>query len=109
MVSQPAFQEAFGLIDANGKANALRVANLSGNVVSVLQAGAFFGALGSAPVSGTCALCISDYWCEWARRQVWTVCQVALVEIRHIVRTSESFSKTRGKILAADGWVTREL
>lgn len=29
-----------------------RVDNVSGNVVSVLQAGAFFGALGSAPISG---------------------------------------------------------
>lgn len=46
VVSQPAFQDHFGLSDKS------KITNLSGNVVSVLQAGAFFGALGSAPVSG---------------------------------------------------------
>ncbi|TDL14168.1 MFS general substrate transporter, partial [Rickenella mellea] len=51
VVSQLAFQEHFGLVGPDGKANKTKVANLSGNVVSVLQAGAFFGALGSAPIS----------------------------------------------------------
>lgn len=52
VVSQIAFQEHFGLVDENGKAIKSKVTNVSGNVVSVLQAGAFFGALGSAPISG---------------------------------------------------------
>ncbi|KAF7972317.1 hypothetical protein HWV62_18504 [Athelia sp. TMB] len=51
VVSQAYFQQHFGLIDANGKPNAKLVADVSSNVVSVLQAGAFFGALGSAPIS----------------------------------------------------------
>ncbi|KAF5383220.1 hypothetical protein D9615_004781 [Tricholomella constricta] len=41
----------FGLLDASGK-KTHRVNEVSSNVVSVLQAGAFFGALGSAPLSG---------------------------------------------------------
>ena len=51
VVSMHYFQESFGLLDPNGDPNASSV-NVSGNVVSVLQAGAFFGALGSAPLSG---------------------------------------------------------
>ena len=52
VVSQSAFAEAFGLLNEDGTANKSKTANISGNVVSVLQAGAFFGALGSAPISG---------------------------------------------------------
>ncbi|KAI5116413.1 hypothetical protein M0805_000586 [Coniferiporia weirii] len=50
VVSQDAFKQHF-LADANGNISASAVTNLSSNVVSVLQAGAFFGALGSAPIS----------------------------------------------------------
>jgi MFS family permease len=52
VVSQLEFQKAFGLVDETGKVNKARVTEVSSNVVSVLQAGAFFGALGSAPISG---------------------------------------------------------
>ena len=52
IVSQISFAEAFGLFNPDGTANKTKTANISGNVVSVLQAGAFFGALGSAPISG---------------------------------------------------------
>ncbi|KAF8835225.1 general substrate transporter [Paxillus ammoniavirescens] len=51
IVSQPYFESHFGLTDANGKAISNEVTVVSSNVVSVLQAGAFFGALGSAPIS----------------------------------------------------------
>jgi len=51
VVAQPYFQQHFGLADANGKKNQKRVNAVSSNVVSVLQAGAFFGALASAPLS----------------------------------------------------------
>ena len=51
VVSQDAFKEHF-LMDKNGNISSHDVTNVSGNVVSVLQAGAFFGALGSAPISG---------------------------------------------------------
>jgi hypothetical protein len=37
---------------AEGPANQSRIDNVSANVVSVLQGGAFFGALSSAPISG---------------------------------------------------------
>lgn len=52
VVSQEYFQLRFGLRTADSVDTA-RVNALSSNVVSVLQAGAFFGALGSAPISGT--------------------------------------------------------
>lgn len=52
VVSAPYFLEHFGLIDPNGSNNTAKVDAVSSNVVSVLQAGAFFGALGSAPLSG---------------------------------------------------------
>ena len=51
VVVQDAFKDHF-LVDANGNISDSDVTNVSGNVVSVLQAGAFFGALGSAPISG---------------------------------------------------------
>ncbi|THG95570.1 hypothetical protein EW026_g6108 [Hermanssonia centrifuga] len=47
VVSQPYFQEHFGFANDTAKKN-----DISSNVVSVLQAGAFFGAIGSAPISG---------------------------------------------------------
>ena len=51
-MSQAAFEQQFGVVNADGKANAGKDTTISENVVSVLQAGAFFGALGSAPISG---------------------------------------------------------
>jgi len=51
VVSQKYFAEQFGLINPDGTVDTARDNALSSNVVSVLQAGAFFGALGSAPVS----------------------------------------------------------
>ncbi|KAM5544475.1 hypothetical protein V8D89_002135 [Ganoderma adspersum] len=50
VVSQPYFQTHFGIVK-NGVKDAKRANDVSSNVVSVLQAGAFFGALGSAPLS----------------------------------------------------------
>ncbi|KAE9403872.1 general substrate transporter [Gymnopus androsaceus JB14] len=45
------FEETFGLANSAGKINTKKDVDVSSNVVSVLQAGAFFGALISAPVS----------------------------------------------------------
>lgn len=53
VISQDLFKSTFGITDANGKTNTARLNSVSSNVVSVLQAGAFFGALGSAPISCT--------------------------------------------------------
>ncbi|KAF8624006.1 hypothetical protein AX15_006088 [Amanita polypyramis BW_CC] len=50
VVNNPYFQQYFGIIK-NGKKDVARANAISSNVVSVLQAGAFFGALASAPVS----------------------------------------------------------
>ncbi|KAJ8490166.1 hypothetical protein ONZ45_g5181 [Pleurotus djamor] len=50
VVSNNFFREYFGLI-VNGVKDQKRIDEVSSNVVAVLQAGAFFGALGSAPVS----------------------------------------------------------
>ncbi|KAJ7717295.1 general substrate transporter [Mycena metata] len=51
VVSQTYFRAHFGFLDANGKPITKKVNAITSNVVSVLQAGAFFGALGSAPIS----------------------------------------------------------
>ncbi|MFL4335218.1 hypothetical protein P9390_25375, partial [Escherichia coli] len=47
VIANQAFKDAFGL---TGKPQKV-VDDISSNVVAVLQGGAFFGALGSAPVS----------------------------------------------------------
>ena len=52
VVSQDYFKTHFGIIDSSGHADTKKANDVSSNVVSVLQAGAFFGALGSAPLSG---------------------------------------------------------
>ncbi|KAJ7031875.1 general substrate transporter [Mycena alexandri] len=51
VVSAPFFIQQFGLLNPDGSTNKQKNADVSSNVVSVLQAGAFFGALGSAPIS----------------------------------------------------------
>ncbi|KAF9457626.1 general substrate transporter [Collybia nuda] len=51
VVSAPYFQEHFGLLNEDGTKDVKKSNEVSSNVVSVLQAGAFFGALGSAPIS----------------------------------------------------------
>lgn len=51
VVSQPFFETHFGLVNADGSIKKSKDIQVSSNVVSVLQAGAFFGALGSAPIS----------------------------------------------------------
>ncbi|EDR07128.1 uncharacterized protein LACBIDRAFT_250584 [Laccaria bicolor S238N-H82] len=60
VVSQTFFQHRFGLVNTDGTINIARSNEVSSNVVSVLQAGAFFGALLSAPLSA------------WAGRK-WTL------------------------------------
>ena len=56
VVSQGYFQSHFGITDANGHVDKKKSNDINSNVVSVLQAEAFFGALGSAPISGERAL-----------------------------------------------------
>jgi len=51
VVSSPYFESHFGLVNSKGQKDVQRTNDVSSNVVSVLQAGAFFGALGSAPIS----------------------------------------------------------
>ncbi|KAI6011830.1 general substrate transporter [Pisolithus marmoratus] len=51
VVSQPYFESHFGLLGSDGTIDKAKDTQVSSNVVSVLQAGAFFGALGSAPIS----------------------------------------------------------
>ncbi|TBU21731.1 general substrate transporter [Dichomitus squalens] len=51
VVSMNYFKEHFGLMNPDGTPNKKKANDVSSNVVSVLQAGAFFGALGSAPIS----------------------------------------------------------
>ena len=51
VVAQDYFKTHFGIEHA-GVTDTKKSNDVSSNVVSVLQAGAFFGALGSAPLSG---------------------------------------------------------
>ncbi|KAF9019792.1 general substrate transporter [Hymenopellis radicata] len=51
VVNNSYFQKHFGMIKEDGTADKHRVNEVSSNVVSVLQAGAFFGALGSTAIS----------------------------------------------------------
>ncbi|KAJ7217322.1 general substrate transporter [Mycena pura] len=51
VVGAPFFVQSFGLQNSNGTLDTKKSNAISSNVVSVLQAGAFFGALGSAPIS----------------------------------------------------------
>ncbi|KJA22452.1 hypothetical protein HYPSUDRAFT_67123 [Hypholoma sublateritium FD-334 SS-4] len=51
VVSSNYFLASFGLINSDGTTNTSKSNAVSSNVVSVLQAGAFFGALGSSPIS----------------------------------------------------------
>jgi len=44
--------QKYGLKNPDGTANISRKDHISAVIVSVLQAGAFFGALTSAPISG---------------------------------------------------------
>lgn len=52
VVSNSFFQTHFGLVNPDQSVNVDKSNAVTSNVVSVLQAGAFFGALGSAPLSG---------------------------------------------------------
>ena len=56
-MSAPYFREQFELLHEDGSLNTQKSNAVSSNVVSVLQAGAFFGSLGSAPISG-----VYDVW-----------------------------------------------
>jgi len=51
VVAQHLFMETFGMLNPDGTTNTAKRDSVSSIVVSVLQAGAFFGALGSAPIS----------------------------------------------------------
>ncbi|KAK0500131.1 general substrate transporter [Armillaria luteobubalina] len=51
IVNHPYFQHHFGMYNANGTKNTHKVNSISSNVVSSFQAGAYFGALGSVPIS----------------------------------------------------------
>ncbi|EIN08656.1 general substrate transporter [Punctularia strigosozonata HHB-11173 SS5] len=51
VVSQKYFETRFHMLNPDGTTNTKKANDVSSNVVSVLQAGAFFGALSSAPLS----------------------------------------------------------
>jgi MFS family permease len=67
-VAQNLFLTTFGMVNPDGSINTSKrdsiSSNVASNVVSVLQAGAFFGALGSAPI--TCTRFSSFYDCAHA-------------------------------------------
>jgi hypothetical protein len=63
VVANSFFQSHFGLLTPDGKKDTNKVNNISANVVSVLMAGAFVGALSSAPISSqSIPRCIGSCW-----------------------------------------------
>lgn len=88
VVSQAYFQSHFGLIGADGKANAKLVADVSSNVVSVLQAGAFFGALGSAPISAR----IGRRWALMGFAVIFAVGAVRIHPSPHVTLPTDHFA-----------------
>lgn len=85
VVTQTYFETHFGIISPDGTVNKNEDVTVSSNVVSVLQAGAFFGALGSAPLSGrrldrssaSCVLIWAPFTAHFGRR--WTLVGFTLV------------------------------
>jgi sugar porter (SP) family MFS transporter len=75
VVSNPYFLEVFGIQDENGNIDTKRKDAISSNVVSVLQAGAFFGALASAPTSA------------WIGRK-WTLIAYSLIFVVGAILTT---------------------
>lgn len=55
VIAQDLFMKKYGLKNPDGTTNQSRKDHVSAVIVSLLQAGAFFGALTSAPVSGKSA------------------------------------------------------
>jgi hypothetical protein len=60
IVQSEYFQIKFGVRPAEGPVKQSRIDNVSASVVSVLQGGAFFGALSSAPVSGASRVILTE-------------------------------------------------
>ncbi|EGN97657.1 hypothetical protein SERLA73DRAFT_110983 [Serpula lacrymans var. lacrymans S7.3] len=86
VVSQPYFQTHFGLTNADGQVNQSKSNEVSSNVVSVLQAGAFFGALGSAPLS------------SWLGRRYTLVAFTVIFSVGAILTTVAGGSRGLGYI-----------
>ncbi|KAJ7501737.1 general substrate transporter [Mycena galericulata] len=92
VVSQTYFREHFGFLDANGKAITSKVNAITSNIVSVLQAGAFFGALGSAPISAKIG-------------RKWTLIVFTLIFALGAALTTAANSPTNGLALIYSGRV----
>ncbi|KAI0681844.1 general substrate transporter [Earliella scabrosa] len=89
VVSQTYFQIHFGITDEDGNNQDKRKAdNINSNVVSVLQAGAFFGALASAPLSAA----IGRRWSLF----IWTL----VFSVGAILQTVSGGSRGLGYIYA---------
>ncbi|KAI9060694.1 general substrate transporter [Trametes sanguinea] len=88
VVSQGYFKSHFGLTNPDGSSNTKKANDVSSNVVSVLQAGAFFGALGSAPLSAA----IGRKWSLF----LWTI----IFAVGAILQTVAGGSRGLGYIYA---------
>ncbi|KAL4072130.1 general substrate transporter [Scleroderma citrinum] len=81
IVSQPFFEIKFGLMNPDGTINNPKDDEISSNVVSFFPAGAFFGALGSAPVS------------DWLGRRQTLMVLVVILSIGAILTTMAGGSR----------------
>ncbi|KIY46566.1 general substrate transporter [Fistulina hepatica ATCC 64428] len=92
IVDSDIFMKSFNIMNADGTENIGRDTSISSNVVSFVQAGAFFGALGSAPVSA-----------KLGRR--WTLFGALCVTVVGIILTTVANSGTKGLHLIYGGRV----
>ncbi|KAI0644353.1 general substrate transporter [Trametes meyenii] len=88
VVAQTYFKSHFGITLPNGHDDTKKANDVSSNVVSVLQAGAFFGALGSAPLSAA----IGRRWSLF----IWTI----VFAVGAILQTVAGGSRGLGYIYA---------
>ncbi|KAI0795976.1 general substrate transporter [Abortiporus biennis] len=88
VVTQPYFQQYFGIADTNGHVDKHKSDNISSNVVSVLQAGAFFGALGSAPIS------------SWLGRRITLLIFSIIFSVGAVLQTVAGGSRGLGYVYA---------
>ncbi|KAI0666916.1 general substrate transporter [Trametes maxima] len=88
VVAQGYFKSHFGITLPNGHDDTKKANDVSSNVVSVLQAGAFFGALGSAPLSAA----IGRRWSLF----IWTI----VFAVGAILQTVAGGSRGLGYIYA---------
>jgi hypothetical protein len=112
VVQSTYFQIKFGVRPAEGPAKQSRIDDVSGNIVSALQGGAFFGALSSAPVSGVSRVPFPEVQLRWIVAMQMQTCflhvtssaSAGTVPCERRLSSSSSVTNTADRSLA---WIGR--